>query len=1117
MQRPRLFFAVLVAASIVLGASNAQVRAQSATAGAIVGVVVDDATGEPLAGVIVEATSISLLGKRASLTDADGVYKLSELPPGQYVVAFYLDELAAKRGGITVGVQKATPVFQRLVIGEVIVIEDAAPAIDPTSTTQGLTVDGHAMRHLPTSGRAFEDFLTAAPGAQLDRLGAAFSGSTSLENQYTVDGVNTTTLRFGASGTSVIRDFVEETEIITGGYNAEYGRSSGAVINVATKSGSNVLAGSVFGYLASGALAGDPVRNQTQGSSIDAFTKTRYDASFGVELGGPIVEDRLFFFVGFAPRRSTTETTRITKRQVDCFGPGPGGALSACDSRPVSEGGFGDGVPDRIPETQQLLYEDLDRETRGGTTDSYAAIGKLSFAWSADHQGLVSLLADRSVATAPGVVGVDADLETTSLTLDGVVKWTSRFHGGKTELEAIAGWHRNDLDAGAADERLDRQPLQHLVAGQLGDYAGFGGESARTLAGCRDGGDDDLYPLIANCPMDSAPYATGGPGLLLRSQEERRSGRLGAIRRFRFFGGHEVKAGLDVEQNLRRSPRLFSGGAYVRNIVGQLVLLQRFVKLQPPGADPAPYDDECRNSNADGTVDVFPCARLGDREDSFGTSVDGETFNWALYLRDSFRPIADLTLNVGVRYEEQRLRYAEQVRGQTDPVTGRRFGKNAMVLRDQWSPRLGAIYDFTSAGRSKVYAHWGRYYESIPLDINDRSFGGEVVHVQNFSPDQCLGPGQVPDPRIGGPNGNGCVASTDAAAFGDAVVGAGGTLILPGIRGQYLDESLGGVEYELWPDLVVGVAVQHRRLGRIIEDLSPDGGGTYLVANPGSFSADEERALEAKLAAAEDPAVRERLAYELELYRGVRDYDRPQRDYTALTLLARHRLVDRLYLQASYTYSRTRGNYPGTLSYDNAQVGPNNSTQYDLVELLVNRRGPLPQDRPHFVKLDGAYSLPLGPSQVLTLGVRFRASSGVPITALGTHPLYGPNEVAILPRGALGRTSFDHNLSLRLAYARGLGRGMTLEVFADVYNVYDRQSAITVDETYAPALGNNTTRGISGGSHEDLVFLKAQGSDGREIDDSGAPYGPAAGNLNFRNPTARTSPIATQLGMRLVF
>lgn len=1099
-----------------------EARAQNAVTGAIRGIVSEAADAAPLPGVIVQLTSPALFGSRSTVTDEQGEYLFTGLPPGQYAALFSFNGVSVERNGITVNASHVAPVYQSIDLGsglstsELIEIEDAPPAIDPTSSIQGLTIGSGAIRYLPTFSRTFEETLNTAAGAQVDRLGPAFSGSTSLENQYTVDGANTTTLRYGASGSSIIHDFIAETEVITGGYNAEYGRSTGAVVNVATKSGSNLVAGSVFGYLSAGALAGDPARTQTQGAAIDSQAKSLYDATFGVEVGGPVIPDRLFFFVGFAPRRGVLETTRITKRQLDCRGvdPATGGLGATCDARPLADGGLADGIPDRVPETGQLLYEDVDREVRRGQTSSYVAIGKLSFALGGEHQGQVSLLADRSAASAPGIVGLRGiGTDTTSLTLDGAARFTSRFHQGKTELEALIGWHRAATDITAIDAGGDALPNQTLLGTTLGSVAGFGGESARTAAACRDGGEDDLAPLIANCPMDSAGYVIGGPGLLTHAVEERWAGRLGALRRFDFFGDHELKAGVDLEQNRRSAPRLYSGGAQVFNVVGQLAHVQRFVRLAPAEGDLSPFDDECRTAGADGEILTVRCAHLDYREGAFGTAVDGETFNWSGYLRDSWRPLPNLTLNLGVRYEEQRLRYAEQVRGKIDPLSGVRFGKNAVVLRDQWAPRLGALYDWTAVGRSKVYAHWGRYYESIPLDINDRSFGGEVVYQQDFTPTEC-GPD---DPNIGGPNGAGCLASDKVGDLGETIIGSSGTLVAPGLEGQYLDETLAGVEYEIWPDLVLGVALQHRTLGRVIEDVSPDGAVTYLVANPGSFSAREERALEERIAKSGDDAERARLQYELELYRGIRNFDRPVRDYTALTLTARHHLTRAFYLQASYTYARTRGNYPGTLSYDNAQVDPNNSSQYDLIELLDNRRGPLPHDRPHALKLDGFTTFELGERDRLTVGARFRMISGAPVNALGGHPFYGPNEVFLLPRGSLGRNEPDHNLSVRVAYAKDLGRGMTLELFADVFNLYDRQGTTGVDETYAPAFTDNTTRSISGGSYEDLIWLKASDGGGRETDDAGVPFGPAVGNLNFRNTAARAAPIATQLGMRLMF
>ena len=115
-------------------------------------------------------------------------------------------------------------------------------------------------------------------------------------------------------------------------------------------------------------------------------------------------------------------------------------------------------------------------------------------------------------------------------------------------------------------------------------------------------------------------------------------------------------------------------------------------------------------------------------------------------------------------------------------------------------------------------------------------------------------------------------------------------------------------------------------------------------------------------------------------------------------------------MQGSYTYSRTTGNFPGLFSPDNGQVDPNISSQYDLIELLANRDGPLPQDRPHYFKLDGYYTFDLKKAGEITTGVRFRALSGIPIDALGAHYLYGSRRV--VPPAA--RRARPHRLRLGL-------------------------------------------------------------------------------------------------------
>jgi hypothetical protein len=160
-----------VVLAIVIG-FGALVWAQNATTGAIQGVVSDGATGEKLAGVTVIVTSPALASTQTAITDENGFYKFTGLPPGEYLVTFYYLELTIERSGVFVGVNKTTPVFQKLNAkfsgGETITIQDTAPTIDPTSTTQGITLSKNYIKNVPVPGRTFQSALGSAAGAQYD-------------------------------------------------------------------------------------------------------------------------------------------------------------------------------------------------------------------------------------------------------------------------------------------------------------------------------------------------------------------------------------------------------------------------------------------------------------------------------------------------------------------------------------------------------------------------------------------------------------------------------------------------------------------------------------------------------------------------------------------------------------------------------------------------------------------------------------------------------------------------------------------------------------------------------------------------------------------------------------
>ncbi|HVV88113.1 MAG TPA: TonB-dependent receptor [Kofleriaceae bacterium] len=1059
--------------------------AQGITTGAIAGRVIDKATGEKLAGVTVAATA----GRdtATAITEDDGSFRFTDLVPGTYDVTFYYGDLSAVQHGVVVTAQGTSQVFHRFdqsqLKGTTYVIRDHPPVIifDPI---QKVTVDRAIMEGIPTPGQTYLGAATMAADSHGDGTGPAFSGSSGLENEYVVDGVNTTGLRYGTAGSPVLNDFVEQTEVITGGYNAEYGRSTGGVVNVVTRSGSNQTEGSIFATVTPGFLTAATDRSATQATSIDVASDLAVSADVGFFVSGPVVKDKLWYVVGAAPSYSRTTLSRTTKRKVDA------------DQNTV---------PDVDPSTGFDLYEDIRTRKFHPWSGGLQGIAKLNYAYRPEHQGQLSFVGGPGRGKSFGMYGLPSttDFDSDSMTYDVAARWTSKFQDNKTELEAVAGWHHDHVGAENTDPAARTRPLELLRFGDLGEWSKLGFEDEQTKLACADGGNDP-FPGITNCPDEGAGYRVGGGGTIIDDSEDRWSGRLGVTHRVRAAGTHEIKAGLDAEVNQLTQPRIYTGGVYFENRADtQTVRASRWIQVAPVGSTDAAFDHMCSYKPTGSIADVeLPCRFIGQGDP--GSTIDGQTVNWAAYLRDSWAPMPNLIIDAGVRYEEQRLQYAKFLRDQIDPNTNQAYGTNALTLQNMWAPRIGVVYDWTREGRSKAFGHWGRFYESIPMDINSRSFGGEVSYQQDFSWSMC----GASVPGYGGPSASGC---PDVGGGGGEAIGVGGTLVAPGLKAQYLDEGLAGVEYELAEDVKLGVTLQHRSLGRVIEDVSTDGAQTYVIANPGEWGSDEEAKLQGQLDranAAGDSAEAARLTRLMRLFTGIRAFDPPSRVHDDLQLTLSKRFSRALFLMASYTYSHTHGNFPGLVSYDNGQVDPNISSQYDLVELTANREGPLPQDRPHNLKVDGFYRFELQKAGEITLGWRARLASGTPIGALAPHPLYGEGESFLLPRGSLGRTAMEQSLDLHLGYRRPLAHGMDVEVFADVFNVFDHQGEAGVDEEYSYRTSSNP---IVGGTYQDVPFAKALDTSGFETPD------PIVRNPDFGNTVSRYAPLSARLGARLTF
>jgi hypothetical protein len=264
--------------------------ASAQTTGGIVGRVVDE-DGGGLPGVTVEAKSPSLQGLRAATTDADGTYRLTLLSPGEYTVTFSLTGFATDtKNAVTVNLGRDTTLntAMRAAAAEEITVFGEAPVIDSNSTALGVNLSTRAIESLP-SGRNYTSIVQVTPGISSDanpenqgQSTITIYGSSGAENSYYIDGVNTTGVEYGFQGKELNFEFIQAIDVKTGGYEAEYGRSTGGVINVITKSGGNEFHGDVFGYYDNDSLQSSPDDIVSTGGVLQGYTKKDY----GFDLGG---------------------------------------------------------------------------------------------------------------------------------------------------------------------------------------------------------------------------------------------------------------------------------------------------------------------------------------------------------------------------------------------------------------------------------------------------------------------------------------------------------------------------------------------------------------------------------------------------------------------------------------------------------------------------------------------------------------------------------------------------------------------------------------------------------------------------------------------------------------
>ncbi len=282
---------------------------------------VKDSQGGVLPGATVVVKGPSMPAGTTTVSDEQGYFRFPGLPPGRYEVSAEMQGFNPGRvPDVELSLGQIKKVQMTLTIGtvsETIQVVAESPLIDVRQNAAYANIHKEFIDKIP-KGRDFTSVVVVAPGAnQESKLGGiSIDGASGAENVYVVDGINTTSIRTGQSAKGLVTDFLEEVQVKSSGYNAEFGGSMGGVINVITKSGTNEFHGDVGAYFDSNDLYGSvrqTLRLNPTNDRIAEYVTYRDDSRTqwepGGTIGGPIFRDRAWFFAGYLPSLQTTERT----------------------------------------------------------------------------------------------------------------------------------------------------------------------------------------------------------------------------------------------------------------------------------------------------------------------------------------------------------------------------------------------------------------------------------------------------------------------------------------------------------------------------------------------------------------------------------------------------------------------------------------------------------------------------------------------------------------------------------------------------------------------------------------------------------------------------------------
>jgi hypothetical protein len=915
------------------------------TTGAIQGIITDP-TGAVVAGAVVVATSDKLIKPATATTDSHGFYRLNALPPGNYTLNVSGSGMKAKATDLNLlagGLPNLN--FSLAAAGTEVVIDVSASValVDTTQSKVETTITNEELQEIP-KGRSFQSVIPFAPGARQEPLqslgsgtlngnrtgGFQIDGASDSENVYSSEGVNVTDIVGGGVGYNVPMEFVQDVQVKSSSFEAEYGGAMGGVVNVIQQKGGANWHGSLFMYYRSSALnANDQCAllysttcglRKDPGTITNSTTRTDQAAQFyiakqdhyravnpGFTLGGPLLGNKVWLYSSFVPeyyalRRDVNFTNKAN----------PG--------------------PRSFYESQNQYY--------GFARLDYAPTSKLRL--FASWEDLYTRVVGNSLPNPDSKLGQTNSNSTTDPT-------TYRADSGQVIPAAVYAF--------GGDYTITPRLLFSVRYGYLYSNAEDRGKTTGIKDVLENGGSGDGKGNgVAGLDGSTVPaayqqinsYTNLGTNTQQKYNVLQRKSISADLSWLKtgWAGTHNFKVGFSRDSTFNNLLSAYNtalidfdyGSDYTvaTSATACDAIIAANVKNYGPSAA-----GHCRGNYGFFYVNDY----------STGGIARGD--NEGIYVQDAWTIASRLTINAGVRFDRE---YLPPYSAGASSIG---FGFNQKV-----GPRIGAAYDVLHNGKLKVYGSYGKFYDIIKYSLPRGSFGGEYWHECVYALDDPNFAGVVPGNNAAGhacPTSGGAVGLASSYRFIENVdlrknvISATDPGVDPNVKPMAMHEAVFGSDWAVTPTLAVTARYSRKRLDNTIEDMGVTDSLGFYIGNPGPGYGDLlHRVLSSN-------------GFTAPLCPDCPTAPKAVRDYDGFELRVNKTAGSRYFFSAFYTYSKLTGNYPGLTSTFNTdgsggRHNPNNNRSFDQPQMQFNAHGkpfsgPLPTDRPNTLGGYGSYRI----------------------------------------------------------------------------------------------------------------------------------------------------------------